>query len=214
MRNAAKLSLLFGIGTILAEDDKVSKRKTKTVIAAVLLVLECLALLLFGILCSKMDSVRIRGDVSAPRGMHLTLNKDISFNQYGIHYYYPAGTVFEPFRFSADDSVGCYLPMDEIEDYEPGFSEVAWFTTDIFEEQDRIREQVDEAIKVQNELRQEDYSQGIKTTVIITVCWLVLGAVLVLILSKNDTYCMLYILEIVILLTTIVFYIVVAMNPY
>jgi hypothetical protein len=179
-----------------------------------LLVLECLALLLFGILCSKMDSVRIRGDVSAPRGMHLTLNKDISFNQYGIHYYYPAGTVFEPFRFSADDSVGCYLPMDEIEDYEPGFSEVAWFTTDIFEEQDRIREQVDEAIKVQNELRQEDYSQGIKTTVIITVCWLVLGAVLVLILSKNDTYCMLYILEIVILLTTIVFYIVVAMNPY
>ena len=187
-----------------------SKSVIKTVLGAVLLVVECLAFLFLGILCAKKEAQHTHSDMPAPKDLYLTLKEDISFTLYEKDYYFPAGTKFEAYLIFPDGGVGCILPQDDNENHGSteaiGFSDTASFTSDIFEEQDKIKELTYEAIQQERKDREESIADGVKSSAIEALCWLVLGSGFVFFLSWKKKYKLLYIMEALMLVVTVLIY--------
>ena len=188
----------------------------RKIIAIVLLVLEVIAII-YSAYIQTINETSHYSSIFYPKdNLYMTFSKDIPLNQGDEEVLAPKGSVVLVKQISNCDVGGFYsktnsgfdefVKLDGLEQLiqseDKGF---VWYhlTWDCFEEQAKIRELYsEEEQRVQNKIKQT------KTYIIVSVifaslCWLLVGGLLIYRLSKTKWFVLMYVLQIIILFITI-----------
>lgn len=209
-----------GRGDLTASVRKLKMIKSKiniwTVLAIGLLLLEVFAIVLLGSVYVNNHMYRTASIVEFPEGMYLTIKEDTILTYHDEEVLLPKGSLVKP-ADSFADSVSFYFAKDEkafkalteMEEIEVlqrldelGIIYFPHKSTSLFVEQAELDSMREEVIRRNTAQREDIKTKATIYTVAISLCWLIIGGLLVFWLSKKGWYALLYFIEILVILIT------------
>lgn len=194
----------------------ISKIDIKLVLAIGLLLLEVLAIVLLGSVYANNHMYRTAPIIEFPEDMYLTIKEDTTLTYQDEEVLLPKGSLVKP-ADSFTESISFYYAKDEnafkaLTEMDEGESMlrleelgIMYFphkSTSLFVEQAELDSMREEVIR-RNEANREDIkTKATICTVAISICWLLIGGLLVFLLSKKGWYILLYIIEILVIVIT------------
>lgn len=194
----------------------ISKIDIKLVLAIGLLLLEVLTIYLLGSVYVNNHMYRTASIVEFPEGMYLTIKEDTILTYHDEEVLLPKGSLVKPadsftesisFYFAKDENAFKALTeMDESESMlrleELGIMYFPHKSTSLFVEQAELDSMREEVIRLKEANREDIKTKATIYTVAISLCWLLIGGLLVFLLSKKGWYALLYIIEILVIIIT------------
>lgn len=193
-----------------------SKINIWTVLAVGLLLLEVLAIVLLGSVYANNHMYSTVSIVEFPEGMYLTIKEDTILTYHDEEVLLPKGSLVKP-DDSFPDSVSFYFAKDEkafkaLTEMDEGESMlrleelgIMYFShnsTSLFVEQAEIDSMREEVIRRNKAQWKDIKTKATIYTAAISLCWLIIGGLLVFLLSKKGWYALLYIIEILVIIIT------------
>lgn len=194
----------------------ISKIDIKLVLAIGLLLLEVLTIYLLGSVYVNNHMYRTAPIIEFPEDMYLTIKEDTTLTYQDEEVLLPKGSLVKP-ADSFTESISFYYAKDEkafkaLTEMDEGESMlrleelgIMYFphkSTSLFVEQAELDSMREEVIR-RNEANREDIkTKATICTVAISLCWLLIGGLLVFLLSKKGWYALLYIIEILVIVIT------------
>ena len=184
----------------------------RKIIAIVLLVLEVIAIIYTGYIRTINETGHFGTFFEPKDNLYLTFSKDIPLDKGDEEVIAPKGSVVlveiigsnyvGGYYSKTNDGFDDYNKMDYVDwltlEMEKG---VFWFhlSWDCFEEQTKIRELYSEAEQSTRIKIERSKTKIIVSTIVAVLCCLLVGALLILLLSKVKWFVLLYVLQIIIL---------------